>query len=65
MGKRFLRSIVQDEQVIAATGQLAPFDLPVNPLSFLVLSILLERPDEDATSAQRIVSDAFLGIGDV
>lgn len=65
MGKRFLRSIVQDEQIIAAAGQVAPFDLPVNPLSFLVLSVLLERPDEDATSAHRIVSDAFLGIGDV
>ena len=65
MGKRFLRSIVQDETAIAAAGDIAPFDLPVNPLSFLVLTILLERPDEDATSAQRILSDCFLGISDV
>jgi len=65
MGKRFLRSIVLDETVIAAAGDVAPFDLPVNPLSFLVYTVLLERPDEDATSAHRIVSDAFLGIGDI
>lgn len=65
MGKRFLRSIVRDETTEAATGDIAPFDLPVNPLSFLVLTVLLERPDEDATSAHRIVSDAFLGISDL
>ena len=65
MGKRFLRSIVQDETIQSATGDVAPFDLPVNPLSFLVLTVLLERPDEDATSAHRIVSDAFLGITDL
>lgn len=65
MGKRFLRSIVRDETIEAATGDIAPFDLPVNPLSFLVLTVLLERPDEDATSAHRIVSDCFLGISDL
>lgn len=65
MGKRFLRSIVVDETVLAATGDIAAVDLPVNPLSFLLLTIGLERPDEDATSAHRIISDCFAGIGDV
>ena len=65
MGKRFLRSIVRDQTTLSATGDIAPIDLPVNPLSFLVLTIGLERPDEDATSAHRIISDVFLGIGDV
>jgi hypothetical protein len=65
VGKRFLRSIVVDETTLAATGDITPVDLPTNPLSFLVLTVSLERPDEDATSAHRILSDAFLGIGDI
>jgi hypothetical protein len=65
MGKRFLRSIVRDQVTLAATGDIAPIDLPVNPLSFLVLTVGLERPDEDATSAQRVISDCFLGVGEI
>lgn len=65
MGKKFLRSIVVDETLLAATGDIQPVDLPTNPLSFLVLTLSLERPDEDATSAHRILSDCFLGIGDI
>jgi len=65
MGKRFLRSIVRDQTLLAATGEIAPIDLPTNPLSFLVLTVWLERPDEDATSAHRALSDCFLGIGEI
>jgi hypothetical protein len=65
MGKRFLRTIVRDQTTLSATGDISAIDLPVNPLSFLVLTIGLERPDEDATSAHRIISDCFLGIGEV
>ncbi len=65
MGKRFLRSIVVDETVLAATGDIAAVDLPTNPLSFLLLTLLLERPAENVTAAHRILSDCFLGIGDV
>lgn len=65
MGKRFLRSIVQDEVTLAATGDITPVDLPTNPISHLVLTISLERPSEAATAAHRIISDCFLGIGDV
>jgi hypothetical protein len=65
VGKRFLRSIVLDETVLAATGEIAPFDLPVNPLSFLVYTLLLERPNEAALSAHRLITDAFLAVGDI
>lgn len=65
MGKRFLRSIVVDETTLAATGDITPVDLPTNPLSFLTLTVSLERPDEDATAAHRIISDIFSGIGDI
>lgn len=65
MGKRFLRSIVRDQTTLAVVGDIAPIDLPVNPLSFLVLTIGLERPDQSATAAQRIMSDVFLGVGEV
>jgi hypothetical protein len=65
MGKRFLRSIVQDEVTAAATGDITPIDLPTNPLSHLVLTLSLERPNEAALSAHRIISDCFLAVGDV
>lgn len=65
MGKRFLRSIVQNEVVVSATGAFNFPDLPVNALSMLVFTILLERPDEDATSAHRIFSDCFSGVSDI
>lgn len=65
MGKRFLRSIVQENLVLGTVGEIDPIDLPVNPLSFLALTLLLERADEDATNAHRFLSDCFLGVGDV
>ena len=39
MGKRFLRSIVQPEIVVAATGAFNFPDLPVNPLSMVIFKI--------------------------
>jgi hypothetical protein len=42
MGKRFLRSIVSDIQTLTASAEIVPVDLPVNPLSFLVLTINAE-----------------------
>jgi len=64
VGKRFLRSIVQEQTNVAAPATVA-VDLPVNPLTFLALTIWLERADEDATSAHRYVSDCFTGISDI
>lgn len=65
MGKRFLRSIVQDQVNIAAAGDIVPLDLPVNPLSFLVLTVWIERPAESATAAHRYLSDYFSAISDL
>ena len=65
MGKRFLRSIVADQVNQAAAGDIQPLDLPVNPLSFLILTLWIERPDEDAISAHRLISDCFLAVSDL
>jgi hypothetical protein len=39
MGKRFLHSIALPNTDLAAAGSITPFDLPVNPLSFLLLRL--------------------------
>jgi len=44
MGKRFLRTIVQDFTTLAAIGEIPLVDLGVNPLSFLVLTLRGEQP---------------------
>ena len=43
MGKRFLRSIVSDFQPLTASADITPVDLPVNPLSQLVLTLALTK----------------------
>lgn len=42
MGKRYLRTIVQDTTTLTASTAITPVDLPVNPLSHLVLTINAE-----------------------
>lgn len=39
MGKRYLRSTVSDFQTLTASADITPVDLPVNPLSHLILTI--------------------------
>jgi hypothetical protein len=39
MGKRYLRSIVSDFQTLTASADITPIDLPVNPLSHLILTL--------------------------
>lgn len=39
MGLRFLRSIVSDFQALTASAAITPVDLPVNPLSYLILTL--------------------------
>ena len=46
MGKRFLRSIVQPFTTLTASVDITPLDLPVNPLSHLILTL---RATEVAT----------------
>lgn len=53
MGKRFLRTIVSDIQTLTASADVTPVDLPVNPLSFLVLTI-----NAEVNGAQEVQDDA-------
>lgn len=39
MGKRYLRSIVADYQTLTASADITPVDLPVNPISHLILTL--------------------------
>jgi hypothetical protein len=43
MGKRYLRSIVSDFQTLTASADISPVDLPVNPLSHLILTLALTK----------------------
>lgn len=43
MGKRYLRSIVSDFQTLTASADITPVDLPVNPISHLVLTLALTK----------------------
>lgn len=43
MGKRYLRSIVSDFQTLTASADIVPVDLPVNPLSHLILTLALTK----------------------
>jgi len=43
MGKRYLRSIVSDFQTLTASADISPVDLPVNPISHLVLTLALTK----------------------
>lgn len=65
MGKRFLRTIVQEPTTIAAAGDIAPIDLPVNPLSRLWLTLFIEEPAQQVTNAWTLLSDFYAAIGDL
>lgn len=43
MGKRFLRSIVTDFQTLSASADIVPVDLPVNPLSQVILTLAFTK----------------------
>lgn len=43
MGKRYLRSIVSDFQTLTASADITPVDLPVNPISHLILTLALTK----------------------
>jgi len=45
MGRRFLHSIVQPNIDLVASAAITPFDLPVNPLSFLLLRLEVTNVD--------------------
>jgi len=58
MGKRFLHSIVQPNTDLVASVSITPFDLPVNPLSFLLLRFQI-------TNVAPTALDTFGGMDDV
>ncbi len=65
MGKRFLRSIVSDFQTLTASVDVTPVDLPVNPISHLLLT--LEGTGADGTTAglYSYLDDFVTGITDL
>jgi hypothetical protein len=65
VGKRFLRTIVQEPTTLLAVGDIAPVDLPVNPLSFILLTLLIEEPAQQVTNAWTLLSDFFAALSDL
>ncbi|HEV8585915.1 MAG TPA: hypothetical protein VGT02_13180 [Methylomirabilota bacterium] len=57
MAKRFLRSIVQPRIALTASADITPIDLPVNPLSFLVLTLFGTQVAETAAGLYSSVFD--------
>ena len=65
MGKRFLRTIVQEPTTLLAVGDIQPVDLPVNPLSILYLTLLIEEPAQQVTNAWTLLSDYYAALSDL
>lgn len=65
MGKRFLRTIVQEPTTLLAAGDITPVDLPVNPLSFILLSLFIEEPAQQVTNAWTLLSDYYAALSDL
>ncbi len=65
MGKRFLRTIVQEPVTLSATGEITAVDLPVNPLSLLYLTLFIEEPAQQAAITWTLFSDFFAAIDNI
>lgn len=65
MGKRFLRTIVQDFTTLSATGEISLVELPVNPMSFLVLTLAGEQPAAQVTNAFDWLNDFLAAVDNV
>lgn len=66
MGKRYLRSIVSDFQTLTASADIAPVDLPVNPLSHLILTLALTKNvAASATALGRVMMPIIQQITDL
>jgi hypothetical protein len=66
MGKRFLRSIVTDFQTLTASADITPIDLPVNPLTHIILTLNLTlSPAQAATASMRTVTPFLQMISDL
>jgi len=56
---------VQEPTVIAAAGDIAPIDLPVNPLSRVWLTLFIEEPAQQVTNAWTLLSDFYAMVSDL
>jgi len=66
MGKRFLRSIVTDFQTLTASADIVPVDLPVNPLSQVVLTLAFTKNvAAQATSLGQLMMPILQSITDL
>lgn len=65
MGKRFLRSIVSDFQALTASADITPVDLPVNPISYLALTLEGTGATRATAGLYSYLSDFALGITDL
>lgn len=65
MGKRYLRSIVSDFQTLTASADITPVDLPVNPLSHLILTIEGTQTDPAVAGQYSMLGDYISGISDL
>lgn len=65
MGKRFLRSIVSDFQTLTASADITPVDLPVNPLSHLILTIEGTGTTRATAGNYSYIDDFVTGITDL
>ncbi len=65
MGKRFLRSIVSDFQTLTASVDITPVDLPVNPLSHLILTIQGTQTTRATAGLYSMIEDFAAGISDL
>jgi hypothetical protein len=65
VGKRFLRTIVQEPTILGATGDITPVDLPVNPLTQILLTLFIEEPAQQVTNAWTLLSDFYAALSDL
>jgi hypothetical protein len=65
VGKRFLRTIVQEPTILGATGDITPVDLPVNPLSAIYLTLFIEEPVQQAALGWTLLSDYYAALSDL
>ncbi len=65
MGKRFLRSIVSDFQALTASADIVPVDLPVNPISHLLLTVQGTQVANTTLGNYSYLDDFAAGITDL
>jgi len=65
MGKRFLRSIAIANEDLPASATIQPRDLPVNPLSFLLLRLQITRVNPTASLLYSAIDDVITQITNV